>query len=250
MAMWRVHDVEAKPVEVDFSGVGLGVRWATAIVADGIELCRAFEHAEVEDNFVQLAFCEACFDPGCTPWGWVALRRLGEDVVWIPTAAASGTHRWGGDHDTQLEFLMNGQGPLFDDDCWEKLRAVNKDLPPRQEIPPIDSRELALHWQQLAPGAVLGEPTSEPVLARDRALAVTEGELSAELDAVSACVAEHYARPETMHPVPTHGAIRPIEFWLDLPEYPGWKAFGRWEDRICFLLDDDTALLRESDARQ
>jgi hypothetical protein len=40
-----------------------------------------------------------------------------------------------------------------------------------------------------------------------------------------------------------HVAVRPIEFWLDLPGTPRWTSFAHVENNVCFLIDGSTALI-------
>ena len=80
----RGLDIEASAVELDFSSSGQGRRAATAVSAAGIRLFNAIELVDVEPSATQVEVCECCGFPHCSPGGWVAFRRIGERVVWVP----------------------------------------------------------------------------------------------------------------------------------------------------------------------
>jgi hypothetical protein len=79
---------------------------------------------------------------------------------------------------------------------------------------------------------------------RDLVIAVTDGDLSAEIGAVDQSLQEHYEALDPMDLDVEKAEIRPIEFWLDLPGTPGWKSFAHLEDQVCFVLNEATALVR------
>ena len=135
--------------------------------------------------------------------------------------------------------------PVFGPGSWERLRALNGELPVGHELPRINSRETARLSQWSAPGRVLGKHPEEPRLNRDLLIAVTNGDLTTEAALVDDCLQRHHGAVHPMEPVPTRVNVIPIEFWLDLPGTPGWKSFAHIEGDVCFLLDDGIALRRD-----
>jgi hypothetical protein len=55
--MWSVEDIEAIPVELDFSSSGQGRRSATAIETAGVRLFNAIELVDVEPTATQVEVC-------------------------------------------------------------------------------------------------------------------------------------------------------------------------------------------------
>jgi hypothetical protein len=53
----------------------------------------------------------------------------------------------------------------------------------------------------------------------------------------------HFGAVRQMALVAGHVAVRPIEFWLDLPGTPSWTSFAHVENDVCVLLDGSTALV-------
>ena len=92
---------------------------------------------------------------------------------------------------------------------------------------------------------MLGEFPAEPRLRRQALIAVTDGELAAEADAVDRCLQESCAGPRPMETVPSSVPVVQIELWLDLPATPGWRSFAHVRDQVGFLVEDNLALLRE-----
>ena len=82
--MWSVEVIATVPVELDFSSSGQGRRSATAIEAAGVRLFNAIELVDVESAATQVEVWECCGVSHCSPGGWVAFRRIGDKVVWIP----------------------------------------------------------------------------------------------------------------------------------------------------------------------
>jgi hypothetical protein len=242
--MWSVEDIALVPVELDFSSSGQGVRAATAITAGGVRLTNAIELVDVEPAATQVEVCECCGFSRCSPGGWVTFRRIGHSVIWLPAWDEMEKGAWEGSEYRPPSFLATKGAPIFGRATWERLRALHGGLPTCEEVPGINSREAASLCQWSAPGRVLGEYPSEPRVRRDLVIAVTEGDLSAEIAAVNQSLQDHYVALDPIDVGAKGAAVRPIEFWLDLPGTPGWKRFAHVENQVCFLLNETTALFR------
>ena len=120
--MWNVEDLEAVPVELDFSSSGQGRRSATAIETTGVRLFNAIELIDVEATATQVEVCECCGFSHCSHGGWVAFRRIGDRVVWIPAWDRMETGSW-----EQAEY----RPPSF---------LANKGAPANRPMPPVMSR--------------------------------------------------------------------------------------------------------------
>jgi hypothetical protein len=244
-SMWNIEDIEAIPVELDFSSSGQGRRSATAIQTGDIRLINAIELVDVEPTATQVEVCECCGYPHCSPGGWVAFRRMGERVVWIPAWDEMAKGAWEETEYRPPSFLQSKGAPAFSSASWEQLRRLHGGLPSCADVPPINSRETARVCQWSAPGRVLGTYPLEPRLRRDLLIAVTNGELAVEASVVDSCLQAHFEAVEQMALVPGDVLPRPIEFWLDLPGTPAWTSFAHVESNVCFLIDANTALVRE-----
>lgn len=243
--MWNVEHLEAVPVELDFSSSGQRRRSATAIETSGVCLFNAIELVQVEATAAQVQVCECCGFSHCSPGGWVAFRRIGDRVVWIPAWDRMATGAWEEAEYKPPSFLGSKGAPVFGSAIWERLRGIHGSLPACEDLPRIDSREAARLCQWLAPGRLLGEYPAEPRIRRDLLIAVTAGDLAAEASAVDMCLDAHFGAIQPIAIVPNSAEVVPIEFWLDLPGTPGWTSFGHVGSSLCFLLDDSIALVRE-----
>jgi hypothetical protein len=239
--MWSVEDIELVPIELDFSSSGQGRRAATAITAGGVCLINAIELVDVEPGATQVEVCECCGFSHCAPGGWVTFRRIGHNVIWLPAWDKIEKGPW---EYQPPSFLASKGVPIFARASWERLRALHGRLPACNEVPSINSREAARLCQWSAPGRVLGEFPSEPKVRRDLVIAVTDGDLAAEISAVDQSLQEHYEALDPMDFGSEKAEIRPIEFWLDLPGTPGWKSLAHVEEQVCFVLNETTTLVR------
>lgn len=243
--MWNVEDLSAVTVELDFTSSGQGRRSATAIETSGVRLFNAIELIDVDATATQVEVCEGCGYSHCSSGGWVAFRRIGDKVVWIPVWDRMET---GTREQAEYEpppFLGSKGAPVFGSAIWERLRAFHGNLPACEDLPWINSRETARLCQWSAPGRLLGEYPAEPRMRRDLLIAVTDGDLAAETSAIDECLQAHFRAAQQMTIVPGNADIKPIEFWLDLPGIPGWTRFGNVGSCLCFLVDESIAIVRE-----
>lgn len=249
-SMWSVEDIELVPLELDFSSSGQGRRAATAVTSEGVRLFNAIELVDVERAVTQVEVCECCGYSHCAPGGWVAFRRMGQSVVWLPAWEEMEQGAWEASEYRPPSFLRTKGVPVFSRTCWERLRKLHGGLPCCEDVPRINSREAARVCQWVAPGRVLGEYPSAPRVRRDSVLAVADGDAAAEVDAIDRCLQDHFGSTAPMDLVPERVEVSPIEFWLDLPGTPSWKGFARVEDRVCFVIHETVALVRASSPEQ
>jgi hypothetical protein len=243
--MWNVEHIEAVPVELDFSSSGQGRRSATAIETDGVRLFNAIELVDVEPTATQVEVCACCGFSHCSPGGWVAFRRIGQRVVWIPAWDEMAKGTWEESEYRPPSFMQRKGVPVFSSASWERLRALHGGLPSCDDLTWINSREAARVCQWCAPGRLLGEYPLEPRMRRDLLVAVTEGDLAVEASVVDMCLQAHFEAVRPMAFVSGDVVPRPIEFWLDLPGTAGWTRFAHVDNNVCFLFDGNTALIRE-----
>jgi hypothetical protein len=244
--MWSVEagDIEAIAVVLDFASSGRGRRAATAVSAAGIRLFNAIELVDFEPSATQVEICEGCGCPHCAPGGWVAFRRIGERVAWVPAWDEMEDGRWEMSEYGPPAFLQSRGVPVFSAPAWDRLRALHSRLPDAGTLPPINSRDAARLCQWSAPGRVLGTFPAVPRTRRDLLIAVTEGDLGAEAECVDQCLRDHYEGRQAMELVPQQIPVAPIEFWLDLPGTPSWKSLGHINAQTCLLIDGGLGLIR------
>ena len=240
--MWRVEDFDVKPVEFDFSSSGQGRHVSSAIEAAGIRLVNALDLVEFDPASTQVHLCSCCGFSYCEPRNWVALRRLGDLVVWVPAFARMASGDWERQEYSPPGFMASRGAPLFLPSAWEKLRRRRNDIPEASHLPPLHSREAVQVLQWSAPRRLLGTYPVEPRLQRDGVVAVTDGDLEAEVRAVDLALERYFIRPDALNVVPVAEVRSRIEFWLDLPGIPAWSPFGRSDTGILLLLGDELAL--------
>lgn len=219
--MWRIQELEARAVELDFRSSGQGRRNDTSLVADGCRLVNAASLVDFDpaSDRVQVEVCEACGTTQCAQGGWISLRRLGAEVLWLPAFQAMS------DEQNSAEFAppryMSQAGlPLFSEATYSTVRRHVGDLPALADIQPLDSRELALILQWEAPGSLLGSFPDPPRFRRDTVLAVDHGDVTEHVTTM----VELLGRALDGAGMFTQSTAAPaVSFYLDLPGYPTWS---------------------------
>lgn len=247
MSFWHIEQIETARVELDLTSSDRGRCTVTAVRADGVDLFNALEAVEVAPDRTQVEVCDHCLIVGCASCGWVVLRRLGEKVLWIPAWDEMEKGEWESSMYGPPSITRARGLPLFSPRAWGQVRALRPDLPVVDALPPLDSREAARVCQRIAPAHALGDFPDAPRLRRGLLLAVMDGELDAEADAVDRCLDEHFGRRSRMESIRVDPSARVMEFVLDVRGTEDFRVAVRVRDRLCLMVEGDTALV-EADA--
>jgi len=200
---------------------------AVSISYGGECLVNAINLADFDDDPTQVLLCETCGNVGCGSVGWVHMRRIGDDVIWLPPAP-----RLIRDPDSVRELFpppfMESPAcgiPVFRDSLYDELRRQLSELPDKSMIPFLCAREALLLLQREAPLELLGRAPNIPRLQRDRILAVSDGDLEPEIAAINAFAKDHATDCTPLQTVLSDRITQPIEFHLDSPGFPAWRGF-------------------------
>lgn len=243
-AIWKIEQIEAVPVELDFSSSWGTMHSDTAVQASGVRIINAIGLVEYDPERTQVEICEECGVVHCQPGGWVVLRRIDENVVWIPAWRVMEEGRFQFGEFRPPDYMRKVGIPLFSAGAWDTIRKMHKKLPAAQDLHWIDSRETARLWQWTAPARILGEFPEVPRLRRHLLAGVADGDLEWEARAVDECLEAHFHEPCSMGLVPPGISARTIELRISLPGVPFWRGFAQVQNQICFLLGAGSVLLR------
>jgi hypothetical protein len=226
--MWRVREIEARAVELDFRSSGQGRRAHTSLFADGRRLVNAADLVEFDPALdrVQIVVCEDCGFTNCAPGGWVCLRRVDADVLWLPAFAAMSDEPGSTEYAPPID-MSERVFPVFGEGAYSTLRRYVRALPAFPDVAPLHPRDLALVLQHEAPGRVLGTFPETPSLRRDVVVAVDHGDLAEELTAMLEILSRAWSGSCVLRPCESADAVH---FYLDLPGHPVWSPLVRRGD--------------------
>jgi hypothetical protein len=165
-------------------------------------------------------------------------------VIWIPAWNRIGDDAVETSEHRPPAYLRERGAPVFSREVWRQLQTLHRRLPAADDLQPIDSRETALLCQFSAPAGLLGRYPDEPRLRRDLLITVTDGELDTEADAVDECLRHCCRAAEPMKFAAVKESVVPIEFWLDLPSTPPWRALGRMREHVGLFVERKGVLVR------
>jgi hypothetical protein len=235
--MRRIEALVAVPIALDFSSSRGGRHASTSVHAGDVRLINALDLIEFDVSATQVLVCEACGHVGCEPGGWVALRRFGEFVVWVPAFPHMDAGHLDQDEHRPPAFLSRLGAPCFGASAWAQLRAWRSGVPALDDLPPISAHEVAQTMQWLAPGRVLGTPPEVPHVQSGAVVAVTDGMLETEVLSVNATLSRYFGDHDACE-LPCTEDASVIEFWLDRPRLPAWRPFGRVAGQLRVLVEE------------
>ncbi len=211
---------------------------AVSLFFGTICIANAVNISNFEDDRTQVVVCEMCGNVGCASDGWVHLRTVGQDVVWIPPrrlSARDELFEWQNLPPPYFASEVCGI-PVFRGPVFEELRNQLPWFPDRTEIQPIRTCEALALLQGEAPLELLGRAPDISQLRRDKVLAVSDGDVDQEIRVVDTFSRDHASSETPMRPVEVNASYEPIEFHVDAPGFPAWTGFCHLSTGIGIML--------------
>ena len=196
----------------------------TVLLADGRRIVNAAHLLKYESSSdcVQVEICEDCGVTHCAPGGWISLRRLQYDVLWLPAFAAMSSDA--GPKEYRAPTYMSREGvAVLSEQAYSRVRAHASALPATCNIEPLGSRDVVRILQWEAPGRLLGAFPDEPSLRHDGIIAGDQARHGQHIALLEQLLHRAWAKPMTV--VPFTGVERPL-FYLDQPGHPVWAPLA------------------------
>ena len=210
-------------LRIDFTSSGQGFVDATALIANDVQLINAIELLDCSDGMVQLIVCEDCGVTNCASGSWAGIRRVDDTIVLVPAFSAMKEGEWENREYAPPKYMLTMGLPTFSTSVYDELRIKSGRFPAPSLISECTLLDTLDLLQFTAPGGIFGKSGTKVEVQSEKFLAVTEGDLSEELETLIQLVrsvqdAEGELRSEQPE--------RLVEFHLDLPGFPTWSPFG------------------------
>lgn len=232
--------ITLRRVKLDFTSSGQGIRKDRALVADDEEIANAVGLVDFSENPLQAVVCKSCGYTGCEQGGWVALRRVGDAVVWLPDFETMAQGEGEMTEHAPPSFLARRGALVLRGRPLESVRAELSEFPDPSSLPALSGVDVARLVQWEAPGRLLGRFPDVPRIDRSRLIAVDPGDTSLRAAELNRLVDLYVSSRDAV--VPTGGA-HPVTFFVDLPGIPEWTPMAETgEGELVFRLDSHLAV--------
>jgi len=240
--MWVVDHLEVKRFTLHW--IEGGQESYTKVSANGIRLIDAIEYMELSGDSGSVINCEDAELPYfIRRTGEVIIRRLGSMVVLLPDFDNLRIE-FPDEIDGRIppDYIAEVGAPLLTERAWLQLRDLSTEVPDTTVYPMLSADESVQLLQWNSPAHILGQCPDPPVLNRDLILAVTRGDVKAEVDAVQDAILKWFDSNQPVEVVDYLEKANPIEFHLDLPKYPSWSPCVRIAGELCLRIMDGPVL--------
>jgi len=218
--MWEAKAITLEPVELDFRSSRQGIRKDRALVADGEPIVNAVGIVELSANPLQAVVCTSCGITGCESGGWVAVRRVGDAVVWLPDFEGMAQSESDMTEYAPPRFMATRGALILRGRPLAWVRAELPGFPDPGSLPALSGVEVARLLQWEAPGRLLGRFPDVPRLDRVHLVAADPGDSSSRAAELDRLLTLYFSSRDAV--VPTSGA-QPVTFFVDLPGIPEWS---------------------------
>jgi hypothetical protein len=123
----------------------------TKLIAQGVTLSNSIEYANWVADPVEPIVCELCWDATCARAGLARVRRLDDQLVWVPPRPKDVDEFW---RDVLTEANFIREPVLIPGQTWEALREKFPRLPAAESYPRATAGDIATLWVRGMPNAV------------------------------------------------------------------------------------------------
>jgi hypothetical protein len=193
------------------------------LIAEGFELSNAMERADWEGDIAWLQACELCGGGKCSGRGTARFARLGDQLVWMRTAAED--FPW----DEPLPLPVESQG-VISRSIWEGIRRMGYAWPESGSFGALRRAGLARLWLgEMPERARAADLTVLDRLLREELAANCPLEMDEARSRMRELIDWFRAAPDA----PVAGRIARVDppeglhiFFFDRSGYPEWPAFA------------------------
>ena len=221
--LMHVTSFELRKRTLNFTSSGQGFVNATALIANDVQLINAIELLDCSDGMVQLIVCEDCGVTNCIPGSWAGIRRIDQAIVLVPAFSAIREGEWESREYAPPKYMLTKGLPTFSASVYDELRIKTGRFPAPNLISECTLMDTLDLLQLTAPGGVFGKPGTQVSVQSEKFLAVTNGDLSEELEALVQLVR---SVQEDDRELPSEQPDRLVEFHLNVSGFPTWSPFG------------------------
>jgi hypothetical protein len=187
--MWAVRSLSLHDVTYDFTSSAQGTHQDQSLTADGVVLVNGVNMAarpgsKPDEGRFQVIVCEDCGFPHCAGGGWIALRKIGTSLLWIPAFDDMIDECSRIEYQPPSAFVSRGF-PIFRGAVRDELLRLLSWMGSMDLIRPLTLREAVLVVQQEAPQRMLGRHPDLPKIERRRVLSAAGDNVEERLDYLS-----------------------------------------------------------------
>lgn len=223
---WRVDKVTSRKMELDLRPSGQAPWTVTQIFLDDVCFANAAEVTSWDEQSFQVQVCEACAVEHCNSGGWLQLRSLGEERIFIPAFEdLDSADEWEA-HMYRAPHFLRAQGvPIVSRDRFTELQSIVPSLP--EEPPPLLASEAArlLCWE--APRGVFRDTAEGLRFDKAPLLACTHGDLETLGVALASLLGRLRNLQTPAHVRPLTAEDTPIQIFLDDRQFTEWNPVVR-----------------------
>lgn len=204
----------------------------TKLFVNGQMISNSIEHADWQNDPMELTVCELCWNAGCTMHGFARIVRLDSQVLWLRS---------------RKELLPEYVQEVFDNSrlidapllmskqMWDDLADQFAMVPAFEELNPPTQLDMLWLWVETIPTAIHHcmtlspiDLTELPTLLQRNCLASDPLDLPESISAIQTLIDTATKMDEPMTSLSidllSSRSDETIKFYLDAKQFPEWKA--------------------------
>lgn len=250
--MWCVQKIETFKSQFNFISSGQGMVTRTSLSIDDIIVINqigALDNTPDNENVFQFIVCEECGFTQCKSGDWVAIRKSGDNVLFIPAFAWIFEKEWGENEYLPPYYLLKKGAILFTSERFEKLKNLVPFFAEFNQFRHLTNTEALNLLKFEAPRNMFGALPKFTDLSSEKLITASEGELDYMINLLHIEIKKLEIEESEICIEPVSKNDLLISFYLDDTSATEWKALYRNETGYGLLIGE-TFKLRNIEKRK